>query len=60
MVGYSEVGVATYYRMDGSGFEAGWEREIPHSSRLTPTPNKPPLPWVSGLLLGGKSVGMWP
>lgn len=60
MARYNVVGVATHYQMDGSRFEAGWVRDFPHPSRLIPTPNKPPLPRVSGLLLGGKSVGMWP
>lgn len=60
MARYSVVGVATYYLMQGSGFEAGWERDVPHQSRLIPTPNKTPLRWVLGLLLAGKSVRMWP
>ena len=50
---YSVVGVATHYRMEGSGFETLWERDFPHPSRQTHTPNKLSLPYVSGLLLGG-------
>jgi len=48
----SVVGIATGYRLGGTGIESQWGRDFPHLSRLALGPTHPPLQWVLGLSRG--------
>jgi hypothetical protein len=41
----SSVGIATYYGLDGPGFEFRWGQDLSHTS----IPSQPPVQWVPGL-----------
>ena len=45
----SSVGIATWYWLDGPGFESRWERVFPLPSRPTLGPTQHPIKWVPGL-----------
>jgi hypothetical protein len=54
------VGIATYYTLDGSGFEPRWAKETFSSPNLCTTALwhiHPPVQWVPGLFLRGKVAG---
>ena len=58
----SVVGIATRYRLDGSGFEPWLEQEIfsftrPFKPALEPT--QPPVEWAPILFPTGKAAGAW-
>ena len=55
----SVVGIATCYRLDGSGIEYEWGRDFPHPSRPALGPTQPPIEWVPGLIPGCKAAGAW-
>ena len=55
----SVVGIATFYRLDGSGIEFRWGRYFPHLSRQSLEPTQPPIRWIPGFLPGGKAAEVW-
>ena len=46
------VGMATCYRLDGSGIESRWGRYFHHPSRPPLRSTQPPVQWVPGLSQG--------
>ena len=48
----SSVGIATDYRLDGSGIESRYRRDFLHLSRPALGPTQPPVQWVPGLSWG--------
>ena len=54
----SVIGIATCCRLDSSGLESRWGRDL-HRSTLALRPIQPPVQWVLGLFLRHKVVGMW-
>jgi hypothetical protein len=52
----SSIGIGTGYRLDGSGFESRWGRDVPHPSRPALGPTHP-TQWVPGLFSKGKATG---
>ena len=46
------VGIATAYRLDGTGIESRCGRDFPHLSRPALGPTQPPVQWVPGLSRG--------
>jgi hypothetical protein len=55
----SSVCIMIRYGLDGPLIEFGCGRDFPHPSRTALGPNRPPILWVPGLLLGGKTIGAW-
>jgi hypothetical protein len=53
---HSIIDIATWYELDGLGFEAQWRRDFSHSSRSALGPTQPAVERVTSLLRGGKSV----
>jgi len=51
--GYSSVGTATRYGLDGPGIESRLQRDFPHTSRPALGSTQPPVRWVLGLSGGG-------
>jgi hypothetical protein len=55
----SSVGIATSYRLDGTGIESRGGRDFPPPSRPALEPTLSPMQWVRGVFPGGKAVGAW-
>jgi hypothetical protein len=53
----SSVGIATDYRLDGTGIESQWGRDFLHLSRPALGPTQPPTLWVLGQSWGVKLPG---
>jgi hypothetical protein len=51
----SSVGIATRYRLDGTGIESRWGQGFPYPSIPTLWPTQPPIQWVPGFS-GGKTL----
>jgi hypothetical protein len=52
----SSVGIATDYRLDGSGSNSGGDK-IFHSSRPALGPTQPPIKWIPGPSQGKVRLG---
>ena len=56
--GYSSVGIATCFGLDGKGIESRWNQDFPHPSRPALVP---PSLLHNGYWIfpGGKAAGAW-
>jgi hypothetical protein len=50
------IDIATWYELDGLGFEFQWGRDFPHPSRSALVPTQSAVERVLSPLWGGKSV----
>jgi len=53
------AGILTHYWLAASGMKPQWVQDIPHHSRLAPTPTPPPVQLVPSLFAGGKAARAW-
>jgi hypothetical protein len=51
------IDIATWYELDGLGFETQWGRGFPHPSKSALGPTQPAVERVLVLWRGGKSFG---